>query len=59
MTENEVKALLWIEFSKWMTGQTLGVYKNGEIDYYEHDVEAYLVKIRTGWDRQQSPGAWD
>lgn len=48
MTANEVKNLLnqhnksWEDFCKWMSGQTVGVYANGEIDWYEWDVKRFI-----------------
>jgi len=30
------------EFYRFMRGQTVGCYKDGEIDYYEQDVENFL-----------------
>ena len=29
------------EFIGWMRGQTVGM-KNGEIDFYEHDIKRYI-----------------
>ena len=48
MTKKEVKKLLkenkltWKDFSKWMTGQTVGMI-NEEIDYYDHDVKRFIA----------------
>lgn len=58
MTKNEVLELLWNEFESWMAGQTCGLKDNGEIDYYKCDVDAFMRKLRTGFDRQKSVG-WD
>jgi len=49
----------WKGFMEWMRGQTVGVYPDGETDFYEHDVNAYVRKLRTGYDRQNDPEAWD
>jgi hypothetical protein len=32
------------EFHKFMEGQTVGIDKDGEIDYYKQDVENFLRK---------------
>ncbi len=32
----------WPEFVKFMHGQTMGRYPNGEADYFECDVENFL-----------------
>jgi len=32
----------WKEFEKWMFGQTVGVGDDGEIDYYDHDVNRFI-----------------
>lgn len=40
----------WKHFLKYMTGQTVGVNKDGSTDYYECDVERYFRKPLT---RQQ------
>lgn len=39
LKENNLK---WSVFSKWMTGQTVGLTKDGAIDYYEYDVERFI-----------------
>jgi len=39
----------WKEFNKFMTGQTVGLGKNGKIDYYEWDVKNFLARTRF-WD---------
>jgi hypothetical protein len=31
------------EFVDWMRGQTVGILPDGSIDYYEHDVYAYIL----------------
>ena len=63
MREKEVKKLIgkenWKGFCKWMGGQTVGIYPDGEADYYDCDVEAYLRKLKTGYDRQEDPDLWD
>ena len=33
-------------FYKWMNGQTVGI-KNGELDYYEYDVDRFINMF--GW----------
>ena len=47
------------KFSKWMYGQTVSMYKNGEVNYYPWDVEAFVEKLKTGYDRQTDSEAWD
>lgn len=48
MREKEVKQTLklnklkWTEFKKWLRGQTVGVYPDGCIDYYEYDVKRFV-----------------
>lgn len=46
MIEEEVKILFakicWDRFEKWIKGQTVGVGKDGEINYYKHDVERFV-----------------
>ncbi len=32
----------WNNFNDWMRGQTVGIYEDGEINYYPQDVKAYL-----------------
>ncbi len=32
----------WDEFFEWMTGQTVGMNKDGTADYYETDVNRFL-----------------
>lgn len=63
MTEQEVKDTIgeehWSEFCKWMGGQTVGMNLDGSINYYECDVDAFKQKLKSGYDRQQDPGAWD
>jgi len=63
MREREVKKLIgeanWKGFCQWMRGQTMSAYPDGEMDYYDSDVEAYLRKLKTGYDRQEDPAAWD
>ena len=62
MREKEIKKLIgkgnWEDFMKWMRGQTCSMYPDGETDYYECDVEAYIKKLHTGYDRQNSED-WD
>lgn len=62
MTEKEVRKLIgnknWKKFLKWIAHQTVGIYDNGKIDYYDCDVQAFVDKLKTGFDRQNSIG-WD
>ena len=62
MTVKEVEKIIGKEnmqrFFKWMAGQTVGM-KNGETDYYDHDVAAFVNKLKTGIDRQGNPWLWD
>lgn len=45
MTEKEARDRVgeeqWGEFLDWMQGQTVGL-KDGEVDYYEYDVDRYV-----------------
>jgi len=38
----------WMAFCVFMFGQTVGVGKDGETDYYECDVENFLNKLKKG-----------
>lgn len=62
MTEKEVKKLIgnknWKKFMTWMRGQTCGVTDDGKLDFYDCDVQAFVTKLKTGFDRQNSIG-WD
>lgn len=49
----------WNAFCKWMKGQTMGLYPNGETNIYDCDVEAFEEKLKTGKDRQANPLTWD
>ena len=46
MNKNQVIKLIgksrWKEFGKWMGGQTVGIGKDGKIDYYDDDVYRFL-----------------
>lgn len=48
MKEKEVKKRIkeaggsWKVFLKWMSGQTVGIYDNGETNYYDHDVKRFI-----------------
>jgi hypothetical protein len=48
MREQEVKqklkerGLKWSDFNKWLKGQTVGVYLDGTINYYEWDVSRFI-----------------
>jgi len=63
MREQEVKKLIgeknWKDFCEWMRGQTAGIYPDGETDYYNCDVQAFIRKLKTGYDRQKDPATWD
>jgi len=63
MTKKQVIKILgknnWNEFLKWMRGQTIGVNPDGSFDYYEHDVKAFVRKLKTGYDSQNDPMVWD
>ena len=50
------KENMW-KFRVWMRCQTVG-FKEGEADYYSHDVDAFVAKLKTGYDRQKS-AEWD
>ena len=49
MKESEVKNLLkqnnydWKEFLEFMEGQTVGIYPNGETDFYDKDVDRFII----------------
>jgi len=49
----------WERFDKWMTGQTISAYPDGSTNIYECDVEAFEKMLKTGYDRQKDPIAWD
>ncbi len=49
----------WKKFDEWMHGQTIGTYPDGSINIHECDVEAFERMLRTGYDRQKDPIAWD
>lgn len=63
MREKQVRETIgdknWNKFIEWMQGQTCSAYPNGETNYYEHDVQAFIDKMQTGYDRQNNPLAWD
>ena len=63
MREGRVRELIgeenWKGFCEWMGGQTVGLYSDGGTNYYDCDVNAYLRKLQTGYDRQEDPFAWD
>ena len=63
MKKEEVIKLIgksnWKRFCEWMRGQTVGMNKDGSIDYYENDVKAFMRLLKTGYDRQKDPLAWD
>lgn len=62
MRESEIKKLIgkknWKPFLEWMRGQTVGVYDDGEINYYPWDVDKFVTKLKTGYDSQEDIG-WD
>jgi len=33
----------WKTFEKWMRGQTVGLYPNGETDWYKWDVDRFIA----------------
>jgi hypothetical protein len=37
-----IKPELFTKFNKWMNGKTVGLNKDGSIDYYEHDVDRFI-----------------
>lgn len=51
MVESEVKRQLeennlpWEDFQKWMFGQTVSVLDNGQIEYYDWDVNRYVAAM--------------
>lgn len=56
MNEKQAKKLVgndnWEDFLDFMQGQTVGISKNGDIDYYKWDVERYIenkVSKRVWW----------
>lgn len=48
MTANEAARKIeeaggsWEVFSNWMGGQTVGMYPDGELDYYEYDIDRFI-----------------
>ena len=58
MRESEAKRQIeaaggsWDVFLKWMRGQTVGMYENGETDWYEYDVNRF---IRYNCDPKKEP----
>lgn len=63
MTQEEVIERVglenWEAFHQWMGGQTVSVNPDGSTNYYDWDVEAFVTKLDTGYDRQKDPAAWD
>lgn len=63
MTKTEVIRRIgksnWKRFMDWMQGQTLSAYPNGQTNFYDHDVEAFCKKLKTGYDRQKDGLRWD
>lgn len=60
MREIEVRKVLGLhkipfeDFQKWMNHQTVGIYNDGGLDYYEYDVTRY-VRMRVFGE----PTIWD
>ncbi len=44
LKENDIK---WSDFIKWMMGQTCPILKDGEMGFYQYDVDRY-VDAKTG-----------
>lgn len=63
MKKAEVEKIIgkdnWEKFLHWMSGQTVGLYSDGETNYYDCDVEDFLELLKSGYDRQQDPLRWD
>lgn len=61
--EQEVKKKIgegnWEDFCRRIYGQTCGLNEDGTINYYECDVEAFIMKLSRGYDRQKDPLNWD
>ena len=34
--------LKWTSFKSWIRGQTVGIYPDGSLDYYDWDVQRYI-----------------
>jgi hypothetical protein len=47
----------WEIFSKWMRGQTCGIYPDGATDYYEYDVNRF-IRYKCNPDNEP-PEEWD
>jgi hypothetical protein len=51
MKDYEVKEFIgedkWEEFLEWMAGQTVSLYKDGDTDFYQSDVERFAGRNRT------------
>ncbi len=43
MNKKEVIDKLWSEFQKFMVGQTVSVDKEGNVDFYEWDVDRFIL----------------
>jgi len=43
-TKKKLKAagITFSAFLKWMMGQTVGIYPNGETDFYDYDVNRFI-----------------
>ena len=33
---------LWKDFLQWMRGQTIGIFPDGTVEYYDCDVEKFI-----------------
>lgn len=49
----------WEAFLNWMRGQTVGMYPDGEANFYSADVEAFMAVLAGKSDRQKDPNRWD
>ena len=58
MTKEQVKELLFEQFERWMTGQTMGINPDGTYDYYDHDVQKFVGAVKHMVDRAV-PGITD
>ena len=50
MNKEEVIKLIgeenWAKFGKWMNGQTVGISDDGQLNYYDWDVERFARWIK-------------
>lgn len=42
----------WATFDEWMNGQSVGMYEDGETNFYDHDVNRF---IRYNCDPKKEP----